>query len=79
MRDLLKKARLEQRTRAVTVLTVVILLVILIQMWLATIALEEFLAARSTLAVGTFLASGACFLLNLGLLKYVYDLDRVRD
>lgn len=79
MRDPLKKARLEQRTRAVTVLTTVILLVILIQMWLATIALEEYLAARSALAVGTFLASGACFLLNLGLLKYLYDLDRARD
>lgn len=79
MRDLLKKARMEQRTRAVSVLTIVILLVLLIQMWLATIALEEYFAARSTLAVGTFLASGACFLLNLGLLKYLYDLDRARD
>lgn len=79
MRNALQRARLEQRTRAVSVLTIVILLVILIQMWLATIALEEYLAARSTLAVGTFLASGACFLLNLGLLRYLYDLDRARD
>jgi len=79
MRNLLQRARLEQRTRAVTVLTVVVLLVLLIQLWLITIALEEYLAAKDHLAVGTFLASGACFLLNLGLLKYLYDLDRARD
>jgi hypothetical protein len=79
MRNRLLKARLEQKTRAVSVLTVVILLILLIQIWLVTIALEEYLAARDSLAVGTFLASGVCFLLNLGLLKYLYDLDRARD
>lgn len=79
MRDRQAKAHIERRTRAISVLTVVILLVIMIQLWLITIALEEYLAARNALAVGTFLASGACFLLNAGLLKYLYDLDRGKN
>ena len=74
-----RRTRLEQRGRAIQTLTIVVLLVILIQMWLVTIALEEYFVGRSDLAVGTFLASGACFLVNLGLLKYLYDVDRLKD
>jgi hypothetical protein len=68
--------RLEQRSQAVVVLMVIALVILLIQLWLITIALEEYMAAHSGLALPTFLASGACFLINLWLLKYLYDLDR---
>ena len=67
----------EQRAQAVTMLMVfVLLLLLLLQLWLITIALEEYLAARSDLALPTFLASGFCFVLNLILLKYLYGIDR---
>jgi hypothetical protein len=69
-------AKLEQRTQAVMTLTILVLAVLLIQLWLLTIALEEFMAAHTALALPTFGASGFCFLLNLWLLKYLYDLDR---
>ncbi len=69
-------AKLEQRSQAIVMLMVFVMVVLLIQLWLITIALEEYLAARTTAAIPTFLASGFCFLLNLWLLKYVYDIDR---
>ena len=74
-----KRARWEQRTQAISLLMVGVLILLLIQLWLITIALEEFLAARTGLAIPTFLASGACFLLNLGMLKYLNDLDKKED
>jgi energy-converting hydrogenase Eha subunit E len=55
------------------------LAVFLMQLWLITIALEAFMAARGELALPTFLASGACFALNLWLLRYVYRIDREKD
>lgn len=69
-------ARLEQKIQGVQALLIVVLLVLLIQLWLITIALEEYLAARNHLATPTFLASLACFGFNLWLLKYLRDLDR---
>lgn len=71
-----RQARRRQKTQLLGMLLIFVLLILLIQLWLITIALEEFLAARAALAVSTFLASLFCFGLNLWLLKYVYDLDR---
>jgi uncharacterized membrane protein (DUF485 family) len=72
-------AKLELRSQAVSTLMAIILVVLLIQLWLLTIALEDFLAARTRLAIPTFAASGFCFLLNLWLLRYLYVLDRDRE
>jgi hypothetical protein len=69
-------ARLEQRAQGVMTLMIMMLLVLLVQLWLLTIALEEYMAARTSLALPTFGASLFCFLLSLVLLKYLYDLDR---
>ncbi|HEY3283382.1 MAG TPA: DUF6755 family protein [Armatimonadota bacterium] len=68
--------RLEQRSQSILTLMLFVLVILLIQLWLITIALEEFLAARHSLAIPTFLASGACFALNLWLLHYLADVDR---
>ena len=54
------RSRWAQSAQAITMIMVFVLVVLLIQLWLITIALEEFLAARSTLAVSTFLASLFC-------------------
>ena len=69
-------ARLEQRTQIMGMLMVLVLLVLLLQFWLLSVAIEEFLAARATLAIPTFGASCCCLLVNLGLLKYLFDIDR---
>lgn len=68
--------RKSQKTALLGMLLIFVLLILLIQLWLITIALEEYLAVRASLAIPTFLASFCCFGLNLWLLKYVYDLDR---
>lgn len=74
-----KMAKLEQRVQGVMTLMVMVMLILLVQLWLLTIALEEFMAAQHTLALPTFLASVACFLLNLWLLRYLYALDKKED
>lgn len=72
-------ARLEQRSQNIMTIMVMVIVVLLIQLWLLSIALEEFMAAQSSLALPTFAASAFCLLLNLFLLKYVYDIDRKED
>jgi hypothetical protein len=69
-------ARIEQKSQSVLPLLLGVLLLLLIQLWLVTIALESYLAANTTLAVPTFAASVFCFLLNLWLLKALYGIDR---
>ena len=71
-----QRAWWERRGQAVTVILIFVLVVFLGQLYLITIAIEEWMAERHGLALPTFLASGFCFLLNLGLLRYLYDLDR---
>ena len=65
--------------RSWAVLMILVMVILLIQLWLVTIALEEYLAAHTALAIPTFAASGFCFLINLWLLKYLYDIDRNED
>ena len=68
--------KLEQRSQAITTLMAMVLLIFLIQLWLITIALESYLAANRALAIPTFLASAGCFLINLWILKWLYEIDR---
>ena len=69
-------AQLEQRSQAISMLMIFVLLVLLLQFWLLSVAIEEYLAAHTALAIPTCAASGFCFLINLGLLKYLYEIDR---
>jgi len=69
-------ARLAQRSHNVMTLLVMVLVVLLVQFWLLSIALEEFMAAQNRLALPTFLVSVGCLIINLWLLKYLYDIDR---
>ncbi len=71
-----KQAEQEQRSQGVITLMIMVMVIFLIQLWLLNIALEEYMAAHSKLAMPTFLASCFCFALNLFLLRYLYDLDR---
>lgn len=69
-------ARLEQKSQSILPLMAAVMLLLLIQLWLVTIALESYLAADMTRAVPTFGASLFCFALNLWLLKGLYSVDR---
>ena len=70
-----RQNRLKQRTESVTCLLAGVLLVLILQLWLITVALEAHLAADASVAVPTFAASLICFMVNLGLLRYLYQID----
>ena len=74
-----RSAGLEQRSQSILTLLVMVIVVLLVQMWLLSIALEEYMAAQNALALPTFLVSVVCLLINLRLLKTLYDIDRKED
>ena len=71
--------KLEQLSQNVMTLLLMVMVVLLVQLWLLSIALEEYMAAQNRLALPTFLVSVVCLLINLWLLKYLYDIDRKED
>lgn len=79
IRNDVHRTRLEQRSHSILMLLVLVLVLLVIQLWLLTVALEESLAASFTLAWPTFIASGALFLGNLYVLRYLYYVDRQED
>ena len=72
-------AKLEQRSQSVMTLLILVIAVLLIQLWLLSIALEEFMASESGLAIPTFAASCFCLVVNLFILKYLNDVDRKEE
>jgi hypothetical protein len=68
-------SRLERRMIVTGILWVVLILVIM-QLWLLTATMNAFLAGDEAIEWPAALASLACFGLNLGLLRYLYRLDR---
>ncbi len=68
-------ARQEQKLQAISALMIMVMVLLLIQLWLLTLAQQEYLAEKTTLAVPTFVASLGCFIINLWLLHYVNNLD----
>ncbi|HEX6439554.1 MAG TPA: DUF6755 family protein [Candidatus Binatia bacterium] len=68
-------ARHQKKTILSGVLCFVMILVIL-QLWLLTASMNAYLGGDESVLVPAALASIACLGLNLGLLWYVYALDR---
>lgn len=58
-------------------LAFVIMLVIL-QLWLLSATMNAYLGGDDGVIWPAAAASSACFLLNVGLLRYLYVIDRVR-
>ncbi len=74
-----KLERLKQRGQGIQTLMIMTMVIFLIQLWLLTIALEDYMAAGHGLALPTFGASLFCFAVDLWLLRYLYDLDKKGD
>ena len=69
----------QQRTTIVSgMLTFVVVLVVL-QLWLLTATMNAYLGGDQSVIWPAAGASLACLLLNLGLLRYLYHLDHVRQ
>jgi uncharacterized protein DUF6755 len=68
-------ARHQRKTIVSGILSLVVILVIL-QLWLLTATMNAYLGADDSILLPAASASIACLLLNLGLLRYVYGLER---
>jgi uncharacterized protein DUF6755 len=67
--------REQKMTIVYGILCVVIVLVVL-QLWLLTATMNAYLGGDAGVVWPAAIASLICFLLNLGLLRYLYAMDR---
>ncbi|TAK16240.1 MAG: hypothetical protein EPO35_05715 [Acidobacteria bacterium] len=66
----------EQRTTILQGMLVFIIVLVLLQLWLLTATMNAFLGGDESVIWPAGLASLGCFVLNAGLLRYVYRIDR---
>lgn len=67
----------EQKLTIVYGILTIVLVLVVIQLWLLTATMNAFLGGDSAIPVPAALASGLCFALNAGLLRYLYRLERL--
>jgi hypothetical protein len=67
--------RAQKQTIIYGMLCFIVMLVIL-QLWLLTATMNAFLGGDASVIWPAALVSVACFALNAGLLKYLYDLEK---
>ena len=65
----------EQRTTIVYGILCTVLILVVLQLWLLTATMNAFLGGDDAVVWPAALASLACLLLNLGLMRYLYGLE----
>jgi uncharacterized membrane-anchored protein len=65
-----------QRSTIVSGILVIVVTLVILQLWLLVATMNAFLGGRTGVLVPAALASVACLALNVGLLWYLYALDR---
>ena len=66
----------EQRLRVLAGVVSIVVLIVVLQLWLLTATMNAYLGGDRGVALPAAVVSLLCFLLNLGLLRYVYRLER---
>lgn len=66
----------EQRITIINGITCLLLILTILQLWLLTATMNAYLGGDDAVIWPAALASIACFVLNVGLLTYVYRVDR---
>jgi hypothetical protein len=66
----------EQRTTIVYGILCLVLLLVVLQLWLLTATMNAFLGGETAVVWPAAFASLGCLLLNLGLMRYLYGLER---
>jgi hypothetical protein len=66
----------EQRATVVNGILCLEIVLVVLQLWLLTATMNAFLGGDTSVVWPAALASFACLGLNLGLLRYLYGLDR---
>ena len=68
----------EQRTTVIYGMLAFILILVILQLWLLTATMNAYLGGDEAVIWPAAAASILCLLLNLGLLRYLYYIERVR-
>ena len=68
-------SRKQKTTMVFGILSIVVMTVIL-QLWLLTATMNAYLAGQESVIIPAAIASIVCFALNVGLLKYIYGMER---
>ena len=69
----------QQRSTVIFGMLVFVLMLVVLQLWLLTATMNAFLGGDESVIWPAGAASAVCFLLNLGLLRFVYSLERDRS
>jgi len=54
----------------------IVLTIVILQLWLLTATMNAFLAHQERVIIPAAIASIVCFALNVGLLSYIYRMER---
>jgi len=68
----------EQRTTIIYGMLAFILVLVILQLWLFTATMNAYLRGDEQVIWPAAIASTICLILNCGLLRYLYFIDRVR-
>jgi len=68
----------QQKTTIVFGILSIALIMVVLQLWLLTATMNAFLAHQERVVIPAAIASIVCFVLNLGLLSYLYRMERPR-
>lgn len=79
MRPVRRPFTREQRTSIVQGMLAFVLILLILQLWLLTATMNAWLGGDETILWPAALVSLFCFLLNLGLLRYLYRMERERS
>jgi hypothetical protein len=66
----------EQKIIIVYGILCVVLVLVVLQLWLLTATMNAYLGGDYAVVWPALIASTVCFLLNLGLLRYLYAMER---
>ena len=68
----------DQRSTVVYGMLAFVMMLVILQLWLLTATMNAYLGADTAVVWPAAMASMLCLLLNLGLLRYLYVIDRKR-
>lgn len=69
----------QQRTTIVHGMLAFVLMIVILQLWLLTATMNAYLGGDTSVIWPAAAASLLCLLLNIGLLRYLYYIDRARQ
>jgi sterol desaturase/sphingolipid hydroxylase (fatty acid hydroxylase superfamily) len=65
----------QQKTTIIYGILSVVLIIVILQLWLFTATMNAYLGGEESVIIPAALGSIICFLLNAGLLRYIYLME----